>query len=207
LPFFCSCNNSYQSGATANKGITIAPTYSSSTLGGWSWSLADGSTAAGLYGPAGSINNGNWHHVLHAFDRGSGKGTTYLDGLLVNSTGFSILDNIDSGNPFNIGQDPTGGYNETGEYYLDDLCVWKNRVINSTEAYSAFYVGNTYGASLDTIAPITITVVKIGSGYWLVWQAGTLLQADNVGGPYTPVGASAPYYQLPLSGKKFYKVH
>jgi hypothetical protein len=203
LPFLCSANGSYQ-----NKGITLAPTYSASTVGGWSWSLGDGSTFAGLYGPAGSINNGNWHHVLHAFSRTSGQGVTYLDGVQVNSTGFSILDNIDSGNSFSVGQDPTGAYNERGEYYLDDLCVWKNRVINSQEAYSAYYVGKTFGQSLDVVKPITITVTKVNGNYWLVWQTGTLQQADNVGGPYTPVGgAASPYYQLPLTGaKKFYRV-
>jgi hypothetical protein len=203
LPFLCSANGSYQ-----NKGITLAPTYSTSTAGGWSWSLGDGGTFAGLYGPAGSINNGNWHHVLHSFDRSTGRGITYLDGLSVNSTSFAILDNIDTGNVFNIGQDPTGAYNESGEYYVDDMCLWKNRVISSAEAYSAFYVGSNFGQSIDVVKPITLTVAKVSGNYWIVWQAGTLYQSGTVNGTYTIVpGAVAPYYQMPLnSTNTFYKV-
>jgi hypothetical protein len=214
LPFFCSCLNSYQSGATSQKGMTFAPTYSSSTVGGWSWSLADGATAAGLYGPAGTINGTNaashtlWHHLVHTFNRTTGAGITYLDGLFANSTGFGILDNIDSGNPFNIGQDPSGNYNETGTYDLDDLCVWKGRVLTATEAYETYYAGNTFGRSVDGVYPITITLTQVGTDYWIVWQGGVLNQADSPTGPWTPVpGAVAPYYKMTTSATaKYFKV-
>jgi hypothetical protein len=207
LPIFSSSVGSFHDGATAFVGLDFAPTYNSSTAGGWSWSLADGATAVGVYGPANSINTSNWHHLVHTFDRAAGQATTYLDGLAVSTAGISILNNIDSGNPFNIGQDPTGAYNETGEYFVDDLAVWR-RILTPTEAYAIYYAGITYGRSFDTTAPITMILVKIGSDYWIVWQAATLYQADNVAGPYTIVpGATAPYYKIPLGGPmKYYRV-
>ena len=203
LPFLCSAINSYQ-----NFGMTFAPTYDTSTLGGWSWSLGDGTTFAGLYGPAGSIDDGSWHHLVHTFNWTTGEGITYLDGAFVSTVGISVLGDIDSGNPFSIGQDPTGMYPEAATNYLDDLAVWKGRVLTPSEAYSAYYVGKTFGNSFTVIAPITIQTTTVSGSHYIVWQTGTLNWADNVQGPYTPVpGAVAPYYQInPTLPKKFFRV-
>jgi hypothetical protein len=203
LPIFCSALNSYQ-----NYGLTFAPTYNSSRAGGWSWSLGDGATYAGVYGAAGSTFDGRWHHLVHTFNRGSGDGITYLDGVNVSTVGISVLDDIDSGNPFNIGQDPTGHYSEAATNYVDDLAVWRGRVLTANEAYSAYYVGNTFGRSFDAVYPITIELTKADGNQYVVWQTGTLWWADNVNGPYTTVpGATAPYYQItPGPSKKFFRV-
>lgn len=203
LPIFCSAINSYQ-----NYGLTFAPTYNSSRAGGWSWSLGDGATYAGVYGEAGTTYNGSWHHLVHTFDRTSGKGLTYLDGLFVSSVGISVLDDIDSGNAFNIGQDPTGTYNEAATNYVDDLAVWRGRVLTANEAYSAYYAGRTFGRSIDVVAPITIELTKVNETNFVVWQSGTLRWSDDVAGPYTPVpGASPPYYPIvPNTPTKFFKV-
>lgn len=200
LPILGSANNSY-----GNAGITFAPSYNG---GGWSWSLGDGATYAGVYGAAGSVNNGLWHHLVHTFNRAAGQGLTYLDGNLVSTVGISVLDNIDSGNVFNIGQDPSGGYPEAATNYVDDLSVWKGRILTASEAYSAYYVGNTYGRSFDAVYPITLSITSVDGNNYLVWQAGTLQWADDVSGPYTAVpSATAPYYQLsPTAAKKFFRV-
>jgi hypothetical protein len=204
LPIFCSAINSFQ-----NFGLTFAPTYNSSVPGGWSWSLGDGATYAGTYGDANSTDDGNWHHLVHTFNRGTGDGITYLDGLKVSTVGISVLDDIDSGNPFNIGQDPTGRYPEAATNYVDDLAVWKGRVLTANEAYSAYYVGTSFGRSFDVIAPITIETTRVNGTNYIVWQAGTLLWADDVMGPYTPVpSAVAPYYAItPVTTRKFFRAH
>ena len=204
LPFFCSAINSYQ-----NFGLTFAPAYNSgSRAGGWSWSLGDGVAYAGLYGAANSISDGSWHYLVHTFNRTSGEGITYLDGAFVSNIGISVLDDVDSGNPFNIGQDPTGNYNEAATNYLDDLAVWKGRVLTASEAYAAYYVGKTFGKSFDVISPITIQTIVAGGNTQIVWQTGTLNWANDVTGPYTPVpGATPPYYQItPTAEKKFFRV-
>jgi hypothetical protein len=205
LPIFCSALNSYQ-----NYGLTFAPTYNSSRAGGWSWSLGDGTTYAGTYGPAGSTYDGSWHHLVHTFNWATGEGITYRDGVkeAAYTVGITVLNDIDSGNSFSIGQDPTGHYNEAATNYVDDLAVWRGRVLTANEAYSAYYVGKTYGRSFDAVYPITIEIRTIEGNNYIVWQTGTLRWADDVTGPYTAVpGAVAPYYLItPGTAKKFFKV-
>lgn len=144
LPFFSDAINS-----TFNPGFTFAPTYgpngtsgSGSTPGGWALSLYDVTAANGfgVYGDANSINDGNWHHLVHTFDRTSGM-VTYLDG---NQAGFvniggatAVPTNVDTGRAAVIGQDPTGQYPETGSADIDDLGVWR-RALTPLEAASIY---------------------------------------------------------------------
>jgi len=201
LPFLCNAVNSY-----GGFGFTFAPSYAA---GGWSWSLGNGAGYVGVYGAANSINNGNWHHLLHTFDRSGEIATavTYLDGVQVDSRSATTAGDIDSGAPVNIGQDPTGGYPETGAADIDDLGIWR-RVITAYEAQSIYAAGQQSGASFDTTAPIQLIVQKSGNDVELIWQAGTLQQADTLDGVYSPVpGAVAPYYKVPVTlGMKFYRV-
>ena len=204
LPLLCSASGSY-----GQHGITVAPSYDQ---GGWSWSLGDAWTFAGADGAPGSVNEGDWHHLAHAFDRATGQATTYLDGALVNVTRLSWLDNIDTYRPFNIGQDSSGSYAETATNHLDDLAVWKDRVLSAPEAYAMHFLGRSYGRSFDDVRPVVLQWFSQDGETYLVWQAGTLLKADELAGPWTPVsGAIAPYHKLtppqpPTPGRKFYRV-
>jgi len=154
-----------------------------------------------------TINDGNWHHLVHTFDR-AGAATTYLDGLEVHS--MSILSaagwNLDTGLPWNIGQ-ASGTYGENGIFELDDLGIWR-RVLSPTEAQAVYLVAQKYGRTFDTYGPVMLTLGRSVMGLELIWQAGTLLSADDIRGPWTPVtGTSAPYYQVtPSTTQKFYRV-
>jgi hypothetical protein len=195
LPFMCSANNS-----TFGPGLTLAPSYQ---LGGWAWSL----NGTGLYGANNSINDGNWHSVVHTFNRTS-SGITYLDGVLVNTSGISAAGDIDAGNSFSIGQDPTGGYAESGSFTLDDMGLWRGLVLTDIQARSVYRAGQN-NHSFDTFGPIRITLNRLGNGdIELIWEAGTLKSAPNINGPWTPVaGATAPYYRFtPGTGNKFFGV-
>lgn len=143
LPFFSDAINS-----TFNPGFTFAPTYgpngtggSGTTTGGWALSLYDVSTNGfGVYGNANSINDGNWHHLVHTFDRTRGM-VTYLDG---NQAGFvnmggatAVTTDVDTGYAAVIGQDPTGQYPESGSADIDDLGVWR-RTLTALEAASIY---------------------------------------------------------------------
>jgi hypothetical protein len=149
LPFFTDAINS-----TFSAGFCFAPTYGSqatggagSVNGGWAFSLFDGATGAngiGVYGDAGSINDGGWHHLVHTIDRVRGM-VTYLDGVAAPyavEAGSSIAaaGNIDTGRPANIGQDPTGRYPESGSADIDDLGVWR-RALTALEAGSIYMAG------------------------------------------------------------------
>lgn len=200
-PFFCSATNS-----TGGFGITIAPAYKT---GGWAWSIDNSSAVgAGVQGPAGTINDGNWHNVVEVFSR-AGNCSTYLDGVLVNATPIAGIGDIDTGGPFNIGQDPTGQYQESAVYSLDDIGVWR-LALTDIQARSIYRVGQYYGRSFDTYGPTTILSLNhLANGHiGLSWQAGTLKQANNLNGPWTVVpSATAPYYEVtPTSTNTFYKV-
>ncbi|MCX6922157.1 MAG: hypothetical protein NT154_02890, partial [Verrucomicrobia bacterium] len=90
---------------------------------------------------------------------------------------------------------------------LDDLGIWR-RSLSQAEAESIYIVGQNYGRSFDTYGPVKISANLTSSGLELIWQAGTLLSADDPTRQWTPVsGASAPYYKVTnLTGKKFYRV-
>ncbi len=149
LPFFTDAINS-----TFNGGFCFAPTYGNqgtqtggSANGGWAFSLFDGATGAngiGVYGDAGSINDGNWHHLVHTIDRINGM-VTYLDGVVAHyvvagGTSVAAAGNIDTGWPATIGQDPTGHYQESGSADIDDLGVW-HRALSALEAGSIYMAG------------------------------------------------------------------
>jgi len=199
LPFLCNAQNSY-----GNFGLSFAPSYQH---GGWSWYLGNSSSGVGLYGPDNSINNGAWHHLVHTFNR-SGSGITYLDGVQVNSTSITGAGNIDSGQDLNVGSDSLGTYPEAGSADIDDVGIWR-RVLTPIEAQTIYTVGQNVGRSFDTYGPVTLKMTKAGNSLQFIWEAGTLLEAPAVDGPWTPVsGAAAPYFTLsvPASGNKFYKV-
>ncbi|WP_341849390.1 LamG-like jellyroll fold domain-containing protein [Pedosphaera parvula] len=198
LPFLCNAL-----GSTYSPGYVIAPSYKS---GGWGWSLYDktGSTGMGANGGDGTINDGNWHHVVHTFDR-NGYGLTYVDGIRVDGRPIVGAGDLNTGQPTNIGQDPTGTYAETGEADIDDFGVWQ-RVLSPMEI-SAMYVGGSINGVSFASAPVKMTLQPLGNQLQIVWPAGLLQAADQVTGPYTDVtAATSPYTVTPAAAKKFYRV-
>ena len=93
LPFFTTT-----SGSLGGQGIVLAPAYGYGigsgadpdpaplNHGGWAASLFDEGSAEGarIYGDLGSINDGDWHHLVYVFDRHSQLGT-YLNGAVARS--------------------------------------------------------------------------------------------------------------------------
>lgn len=198
LPVLCSATNSY-----GGTGITFAPSYQ---RGGWSWSL----NSYGVYGPDSSINDGNWHSLIHTFDRTS-SGLTYLDGVLVHTTGISSVGDVDQAGAMNIGQGAAGTYAESGEMDVDDLGVWR-RVLTPLEVAQISSAGDTAGRSFDTVAPasVTLTITPSGGNLILNYSSGTLWQSSDLGpgAVWTLVpGASAPSTTVtPTNAASFYRV-
>jgi hypothetical protein len=199
LPFFCNSINAY-----GNPGYTFAPSYQ---FGGWSWSLADVATSnyIGIYGADDSINDRNWHHLVHTFDRSS-SAFTYLDGNFVDSRSVVPAGDLDTGESATIGQDPSGLYPEAAEVDIDDVGVWR-RVLTPFEVYTIYVVGQE-GNSFDTYGPVSLNVTSDAGAIQLVWQAGTLIEADELRGLWSPVaGATPPYHKVsPGPVRKFYRV-
>jgi len=207
LQFFGNTINSY-----GDAGIDFAPSYNQ---GGWSWyiSPADSGMWAGIgvYDPVQqTINDGEWHHLVHIFDR-TDLATTYLDGVKVHT--LSIASAADwafntFGATWNIGQGVGGMYPEAGTFEMDDLGFWR-RALTEYEAQGIYIVGKTHGRSFDSIAPpeVELTVTRAGSNVTIQWSAGTLESAVQIGDTWTPVsGAAPPSYMTALGpGPKFYR--
>lgn len=205
LPFLSSATNSY-----GGIGMTFAPSYQ---RGGWSWWLGDSvGGGAGLYGADNSISDTNWHHLVHTFSR-TGYASTFLDGVLVNTTPISGLGSVDPdpSNPLaviNIGQGGDGKYTEKGGFAIDDLGIWR-RALTDIEARSIYIAGQTYGKSFDTPGSVILYPYSLPGGkLGIAWLSGTLKQANTLTGPWTPVaGAAPPSYQFtPTSTNTFYRV-
>ncbi|MBI3416523.1 MAG: immunoglobulin domain-containing protein [Verrucomicrobia bacterium] len=199
LPFLCNSINSF-----GNPGYTFASSYQ---RGGWSWNLGDVASASsiGIYGDDDSINDGSWHHLVHTFDR-SGSGITYLDGNQVDSRSVVPAGDLDSGESTTIGQDASGAYPEAGEVDIDDVGMWR-RVLTPFEVYSIYVVGQA-GQSFDTYGPVSLIINSDAGNVQVVWQAGVLIEATDLSGPWSPVaGAAPPYYKvIPGAVRKFYRV-
>ncbi len=204
LPFFGSAVNSAN-----NIGFTFCPSYQ---LGGWQWDLDDVNTNnIDVNGPDNSINDGGWHHFAATFDRDAAVAVTYLDGTQVDSRSISSLGVFDNTNSISIGQDPTGQYPESGSADLGDFAVW-HRALTPLEVYQIYYSGAHFGAALDAYGPVSLAVTTSGGKAIVVWQAGTLMQADSPSGPWTQVQNAGqnvvpPSYTVtPGAGTKFYRV-
>jgi len=201
LPFFCSSANSYGS-----PGLTFAPSYNQ---GGWSYWVGGETGSVGLYGPRNSLNDGNWHSLVHVFDR-SANAVTFLDGVQVDVRSLVGVGAVNSGNQFCVGQDPSGAYPESGSADLDDLGVWR-RALTDFEAQSIYIVGKGYGRSFDTVGPQSVTLgySHTGNTLGLTWSTGVLQSADAVTGPWTAVsGANPPSYSTATTSadRKYYRV-
>jgi hypothetical protein len=162
-----------------------------------------------LYGVVGSINDGNWHNLIHVVNRTTGLITTYLDGVVAGytvagGTTLKAAGNIDSGNPATVGQDPSGPYGETGSGDIADLGVWR-KALTPLEAGSIYIAGVSNQLSYAYV-PITFTTTHTSSTITLSWSFGTLQSATSVGGPYTDVSSASPYTTSSTTGNQFFRV-
>lgn len=218
LPIFTTT-----AGSLGGQGFVFSPAYGYGNgsgsnpdtdplnYGGWGMSLYDdgGANGARVYGELGSINDGNWHHLVFVFERNS-QVVTYLNGspaksFKISGTTTAAAKIIDTGLAAVIGQDPTGLYAETGSGDIDDLGVWK-KALTPLEAAS-LYVAGINNLSF-VIAPLgLITIERVGSDVRLTWSLGALQSADTVNGGYTDVlGASSPYTVAPSAAQKYYRL-
>lgn len=214
LPFFTDATNS-----TFNKGFVFAPSYGFDATanpatdthidGAWAFSVLDGAAAGvGGHGPIGSINDGNWHHLLYVLDRSEGS-VTYLDGVpsaftRQEGTTFGAAGDISTGAPATIGQDPAGQYGEFGSADIDELGVWR-RPLTPLEAASVYVAGVAKLGFEDGEVTLDLEVTA-DKQLKLSWPAGTLQSADSISGSFTDVTTVSPYLVAPTAQQRFYRV-
>jgi hypothetical protein len=202
-------------GSTFGTGLVLAYTYGldpDNYPGGWAFSAFDpAGNGVGGRGAIGSLNDGNWHHLVHVFDRKNGF-STYLDGFPVGfekqqGTSFQAAGDIDTGSWFTIGQDPTGTYAQSGAGDIDDVGIWR-RAISPLEAASIYMAGVSNQLSFTGSAPVTTPTISLGqvNGNWQITYTGTLLSSPTVNGTYSAVGGAANPYVIPAGTQvQFYR--
>ena len=99
-----------------------------------------------------------------------------------------------------IGADPDNGFGRTFDGVIDELAVFNY-------AFTPAQVLTLYNSAFQAQAPsVKLTVQKIGANVQLTWPQGTLLEANDVTGPYTTNTATSPYTFTPTAAKKFFRV-
>jgi hypothetical protein len=197
-----SINSTYQ------EGWVLTEDY-----GQFEWTAVGWDTGSIIADPVGGplINDGTWHHLAVVFDRSASNAVSYVDGQWVNTRSIATLGDIETGEPVTIGQDPTGMYNVTGTFDLDDLGIWR-RALSGYEVLSIYTAAQNSDESFDVYGPVKVSIAPNGVQVILAWQAGTLESADELQGAqtvWTPVaGAAPPVYTLPASAAhKFYRIN
>lgn len=215
-------------GSTFGNGLVFAYTYGNGATtpwpGGWAMSIFDvNGTGVGGRGEIGSINDGAWHHLVHVFDRQNGQ-WNYLDGRLVafnkqSGTTATAAGDLDVGNAFTIGQDPTGAYvagnvplDVSGD--IDDLGVWR-RALTPLEAAAIYTAGAVNHLSFTGTPPAppasTITVARGANGLTVSWAptGGRLQSTPALQGAstvWTDVGTANPATVPTTGGELFLRV-
>jgi hypothetical protein len=176
--------------------------------GGWVWSLDAGPVNAEDAGPAASINDGNWHHLVFTFSRSS-SAMTYLDGQFVDQKTITQIGDVDTGFNINIGQDSTGTWAYNGSADIDDMGIWR-RALTPLEISGIYVAGVTNSVSFaPDFVPQPFLMFQIpGPGQLnLMWTSGTLQSSANVAGPYSDVqNASSPWPVSTTTGQAFYRL-
>lgn len=148
--------------AGGNKGWVIA----AGADGRWQWNMGDGASRVDYDGPAGEINDGNWHLLIVTHDR-DGNATLYYDGAKVATRDISGIGDITSGLSTAVGTDGALGSVWANWFTgkIDNPMIW-DRVINSAEV-QALYDGETGGGSSD---PVVIFSDDFESGDLNAWN-------------------------------------
>ncbi len=93
-----------------------------------------------------------------------------------------------------IGGDPNSAA-RTVNGMIDEVAIFPY-------ALSASQIQGLYSAAPS----VSLNVQRIGGNIVLSWPSGTLLEANQVTGPYTTNNATSPYTNAPASPQKFYRV-
>jgi hypothetical protein len=117
---FSSGGTSIISNKDWRKGSNPGWTLGVGSNGRYEFNVGDGSSRCDYDGPAGAINDGEWHHVAFSLSRGSaGQLTLFLDAKVVEQKACGV-NSVSSGYPTVIGTDGRGG-GSYAKYFSGDI--------------------------------------------------------------------------------------
>ncbi|HXR06955.1 MAG TPA: LamG-like jellyroll fold domain-containing protein, partial [Candidatus Acidoferrum sp.] len=145
-----------------------------------------------------SSNDGNWHLYAGTYDLASGVDSLYIDGVLaIQQSGLGQYA-LSPPSHLMIGARDSGG-NSFGNYFTGE--IYGVRIYDT--ALSAAQVNYFLVTPPAFVGLPAITTGPNGRQLVLSWNAGTLLQATNLTGPWTPSGATPPYTNN-LTGRQMF---
>ena len=145
--------------------------------------------------PAGDLGGGNWVHLVGTYDGANWK--LYRNGSLVatqpSPVGALAVDDAD----WAVGS--------TGNGWADAFAGLVDEVAIYNYALSANQVAGHYKAGAN--APLLSITPASGGNVTITWPYGTLYQADNLSGPWTPVpgNPTTPFTTGSGATRKFYR--
>ncbi|HEX5221189.1 MAG TPA: LamG-like jellyroll fold domain-containing protein [Verrucomicrobiae bacterium] len=187
------------SGLLMNRGSGVAGGFGFGTGGqlGYTWNNNNANTynfASGLIPPV-----GEWSFAALVVE--PARATIYLYspsvGLLSATNAIAHTPDV-FGNNWRIGHDNNdGNANRTFNGLIDEVAVF-NYSLTPAQLLSLYAAGAP--------VPVSLSITQSGSDVTLTWGQGTLLQADEVTGPWTTNTATSPYTTPAAGVKKFYRV-
>ena len=164
---------------------------------GYTWNNNNANTynfASGLIPPV-----GEWSFAALVVE--PARATIYLYspsvGLLSATNAIAHTPDV-FGNNWRIGHDNNdSNANRTFNGLIDEVAVF-NYSLTPAQLLSLYAAGAP--------VPVSLSITQSGSDVTLTWGQGTLLQADEVTGPWTTNTATSPYTTPAAGVKKFYRV-
>jgi hypothetical protein len=136
------------------------------------------------------VNDGAWHHVV-AMRQGT-NGFIYVDGVLAASASGAAVASLRSSTLTYIGRDQRDNNQPlTGD--LDEIALF-NRALTPAE------VANIAPA----VIPPVVSISRSGTDAVVTWDAGSLLEATNVTGPWTMNSAATSPYTVPATNSTMF---
>jgi len=139
------------------------------------------------------LNDGNWHMVTYSYSGMPGQnnnGSLYVDGVVVANN--TIITNVPGSNlDVWIAGSPDYGTARLLPAYIANAAIFN-------EALTAAQVQGLYNGTA-VAGPQKLSITRSGGNIVLTWQAGTLLQATSLTGPWTTNSAAASGYTVPAT--------
>jgi glucuronoarabinoxylan endo-1,4-beta-xylanase len=156
-----------------------------------------------------AIGTGNktWHFYAGTFDGISGNRDLYIDGVLAASETGNKPYFAATGEHLCIGGKDSPPGNSFGNYFTGE--IYDVRVYNYALSQSQVATVGNLVPSFSTCQVVTaVSGVQSpnGAGLVLAWPYGTLLQATNLLGPWSPANATSPYTNNLALPQQFFRL-
>jgi uncharacterized protein YjdB len=150
-----------------------------------------------------SINDGNWHQIVYTYNGFVGQGNNgslYVDGVLAANNEVNAVPPGDNDDVWIAGAPDygTGAGERLAAATIADVSIF-------AYGFTANQVTGLFNGNYVP-GPDTLTITPKTSGLELNWEAGVLLQAPTLTGPWTPTYVVPPYTVQTTGSNQYFKL-